>query len=286
MRRGTTIVSSLAMSVTLTGAASVDVPSEVAAFTHEMNKTCKQAGGKQSPSGIFDADSGKFHPMPLVEPGVIDGTEFWAIDASRFRCAGAVSLFSGSGGAQVDVFARLSDGTVKNVFSQGAYGMKVTQSGLSLGVAGTLCGQKEPTSHADAVGCDRPIVWDRSAQKMSLAPVPKAPSATPSASAQASVPVMEEAGNGETANCFSAKVSGLKAGGDGFLAVRAGPGTQYRKVAELHNDEIVLVYGGRGKCSGIVYRTENATCHSLTARVLPYTNQGWVDRRWLTHYAG
>jgi hypothetical protein len=46
------------------------------------------------------------------------------------------------------------------------------------------------------------------------------------------VPVLEQCGDGQAANCWSAMVSGLKADGDGFLAVRSGPGSKYRKIDE------------------------------------------------------
>ena len=47
------------------------------------------------------------------------------------------------------------------------------------------------------------------------------------------VPITEEGGDGQMANCSSSTVYGLEAGEDGFLAVRSGPGTQYRKIDEL-----------------------------------------------------
>jgi hypothetical protein len=76
------------------------------------------------------------------------------------------------------------------------------------------------------------------------------------------VPVTEEAGDGQMANCASAMVSGLNANGDGFLAVRSGPGSQYRKIDELHDGETVLDFDRHGKWAGIVYRS--------TERALPF----------------
>jgi hypothetical protein len=100
------------------------------------------------------------------------------------------------------------------------------------------------------------------------------------------IPVVEEGGDGDAANCSSFKVTGLKPGGDGFLAVRSGPGAQYRKVAELHNGEIVFGFAGFGNWIGIVYRTDNVSCSAPSTHVLRYRNTGWVNMTWLTGEAG
>lgn len=100
------------------------------------------------------------------------------------------------------------------------------------------------------------------------------------------VPVLEQGGDGQAANCWSAMVSGLKADGDGFLAVRSGPGSQYPKIDELHNGEIVIVFQNRGKWVGVVYRTPNATCHSTKTHPVPYEKKGWIRTDWLKDVAG
>lgn len=100
------------------------------------------------------------------------------------------------------------------------------------------------------------------------------------------VPVMEYGGDGQAANCASSTVHGLKAGGDGFLAVRSGPGTQYRKIDELYNGEVVIVYEVRDKWAGVVYRTETFDCGSTVTRPVPYENKGWVHTNWLQDLAG
>lgn len=85
------------------------------------------------------------------------------------------------------------------------------------------------------------------------------------------------------ANCASAMVSGLKASGDGFLAVRSGPGSQYRKIDELHEGETVLDFDLHGKWAGIVYRSPNAHCHSISTKRHPvtYEKKGSVHTKWL-----
>jgi hypothetical protein len=103
---------------------------------------------------------------------------------------------------------------------------------------------------------------------------------------QLDVPIQEQAGDGQAANCVSSAVTGLKADGDGFLAVRSGPGSQYRKIDELRLDEIVIVFEYRGKWAGIVYRTQNVRCSSKTKRPVTYERKGWVHTNWLKHIAG
>jgi hypothetical protein len=106
------------------------------------------------------------------------GVEFWALDEGRYQCDGAASAFSGTGGAQVYVFVRLNDGRVKQVLMQGAYGMKLKSVGSSsellLRVAGGLCGQARNPTHADAVACERPLIWNKATQKMDFVPLSKA----------------------------------------------------------------------------------------------------------------
>jgi len=182
MKSWLSIPTMLTMVVVL-GAATTDrFPPEVAADVKQMGDACRGNDGKPGPSGTYEqfGDQFKFHPRKLVEHGILGGTgvEVWAIDSGRFRCDGAQSMFSGSGGAQVSVFARLSDGQVRQVLMHGAYGMNVTGSRSSLKlwlrVGGPLCGQAGQPSHAESILCDRPMVWDATAQKMDFAPIAEA----------------------------------------------------------------------------------------------------------------
>ena len=100
----------------------------------------------------------------------------------------------------------------------------------------------------------------------------------------ADVPIVEQGGDGQMANCASSKVAGLKPGS--MLSVRSGPGTQYRKIAELKAGEVVFVYAVEGSWAGVVYRTSNVTCASTTTRPVPYDNKGWVHTDWLKELAG
>ncbi|WP_172327099.1 SH3 domain-containing protein [Mangrovicoccus sp. HB161399] len=57
------------------------------------------------------------------------------------------------------------------------------------------------------------------------------------------VPIYEDQSDGQAANCSVGTVMGLKAGGDGFLAVRSGPGSEHAKIGELHNGDKVTIFG-------------------------------------------
>jgi len=100
------------------------------------------------------------------------------------------------------------------------------------------------------------------------------------------VPVLEHGGDGQAANCASSVVAGLKAGGDGFLAVRSGPGTDYRQIDELHNGDVVYTYDQKGDWIGIAYDVSSIECASKTTRPIPYDKKGWVHGAWLRDIAG
>ena len=82
----------------------------------------------------------------------------------------------------------------------------------------------------------------------------------------------DRGGDGQAAWCASSVVAGLAQNGDGFLAVRAGPGTQYRKIGEIYNGDIVSTCDSRKGWVAIVYG--------------PSRRKGWVNGKWLKHRAG
>jgi len=101
------------------------------------------------------------------------------------------------------------------------------------------------------------------------------------------VRIMEEGGGGQLATCASSTVAGLSADGDGFLAVRSGPGSQYRKLAELHNGDVVYVFDKKGKWAGVVYGDlESEECASINTRPVTNRKKGWVHTKWLKDLAG
>ena len=74
------------------------------------------------------------------------------------------------------------------------------------------------------------------------------------------VPVTEEAGDGQIANCSSAMVSGLKANGDGFLAVRSGPAANIARSTNftMEKRSSISIVMASGRELSIVHRTRIA----------------------------
>ena len=101
------------------------------------------------------------------------------------------------------------------------------------------------------------------------------------------VPVMEYPDE-DLDTCSLGQVAGLKIGGDGFLAVRSGPGTQFPKLDELYNGDEVWMFDFRGDWIGIVYDAPNLSCSAVGApRPVPYRGgKGWVHRNWIVQIAG
>ena len=86
-----------------------------------------------------------------------------------------------------------------------------------------------------------------------------------------SVPIIKDCTDGQAACYATSQVSGLKANGDGFLAVRTGPGSNYRMIGKLRNGDVVTVISFRGKWRGVELRNGSF---------------GWVHSNWLSDLAG
>ena len=88
------------------------------------------------------------------------------------------------------------------------------------------------------------------------------------------------------------KVSGLNPKGDGFLAVRSGPGEGYDMVDRIFNGQLFYACDEKGKWVGIVYsESKNADCKvsSPIARRQVYRGpckQGWVHSKFTRMIAG
>jgi hypothetical protein len=78
--------------------------------------------------------------------------------------------------------------------------------------------------------------------------------------------------DGQAAGCASSTVAGLNPNGDGFLAVRASPGTRYAMLARLGNGDVVPTCAAEGDWIGVVYGPSHA--------------KGWGDGSWLRPLAG
>jgi hypothetical protein len=104
------------------------------------------------------------------------------------------------------------------------------------------------------------------------------------------VPVIVQA-SGVTDACANGVVFGLAARGDGFLAVKAGPGLRYGRIEKLYNGEPVYLCADAGDWWGIVYTRKPQDCKVSTPwpRTLPYAGpcrSGWARKKWIRLTAG
>jgi hypothetical protein len=100
------------------------------------------------------------------------------------------------------------------------------------------------------------------------------------------VPVVIEATPGSGAACGKGVVFDLDPHGDGFLAVKSGPGLQFLRIDKLYNGEEVYLCAQSGPWYGIVYTREAQDCNVDRAWPLsePYTGpcrHGWAHGRWI-----
>jgi hypothetical protein len=87
------------------------------------------------------------------------------------------------------------------------------------------------------------------------------------------------------------EVRGLNQSGDGFLAVRMGPGSKYPMIDRLYNGNQVYFCASHGKWIGIVYGKPAQDCglSSPLPKRQPYKGpcqSGWAHRNWLALIAG
>ncbi|QWP74664.1 hypothetical protein J5226_13275 [Lysobacter sp. K5869] len=120
------------------------------------------------------------------------------------------------------------------------------------------------------------------------------PAALAGAAPPRAVPV-EVGGSEEWDACGSmGQVRGLKADGDGFLAVRAGPGADYPMLDKLGNGRSVYLCGSRGRWTAVVYVDAGADASvcgvsSAIAKARVYRGpckSGWVNTAWIEVVAG
>ncbi|MEM6762964.1 MAG: SH3 domain-containing protein [Pseudomonadota bacterium] len=85
------------------------------------------------------------------------------------------------------------------------------------------------------------------------------------------------------------RIARLNPRGDGFLAVRAGPSTDYAKIDELYNGDIVVICDQDGRWSGVVYGGADCGTSSPVPRRMAYRGPcraGWVFDRYVDYIAG
>ncbi len=160
------IAALLVLGVAGSGAAAPKYPAAVQKRIDDMNQTCSQMG------------------KPAASPGLVtvadltgDGLPDYIFNEGAFNCDGAASLFSGSGGFQVEVYVGKPGGQASEAFGHGAFGVYLDHDArpakLYLGVGGVLCGQHVTPDmpRAAYTDCWRPLRWDARARKMKFAPL-------------------------------------------------------------------------------------------------------------------
>lgn len=114
--------------------------------------------------------------------------------------------------------------------------------------------------------------------------------ALPAASQVLDVPVMIGADADLDACTGLGRIARLDPQGDGFLAVRAGPSTDYRQIDELYNGDEVHLCQEDGRWWGIVYGgVGGCGVTSPVARRMAYSGPcraGWVFGRYVDFIAG
>lgn len=105
------------------------------------------------------------------------------------------------------------------------------------------------------------------------------------------IPIVIEADPDFDACGANGVIEGLDPAGDGFLAVRSGPGANYAELDRLYNGERVYLCNEKGKWLGIVYSKQRQECNVSTGWIStqPYTGpckSGWVHRNWVRLHAG
>lgn len=110
---------------------------------------------------------------------------------------------------------------------------------------------------------------------------------TPTFAQSLDVQIIERAED-DLDTCSFGRVARLKEGGDGFLAVRAGPGSKFRKLDELKNGDDVWLFDQRGAWIGIVYGVSEVNCSPIKKdRPVPHIGKkGWVHKNWIDVIAG
>lgn len=133
----------------------------------ELDRACREVGGtpQDAPALVRAADLNG------------DGTPDYVVDHGAFDCNGAASLFGGTAGAPVVVYASLPGGGFKAAYSDYAYGVEIAagppaRAWIDLG--GAPCGQRGTVIHATMLACSRALVWNPAAQAFDYAPLAEA----------------------------------------------------------------------------------------------------------------
>lgn len=101
------------------------------------------------------------------------------------------------------------------------------------------------------------------------------------------MPIIEKADE-DLDTCALGEVHGLKKDGDGFLAVRTGPGTANQQIDHVINGDRVWVFNQSGEWYGVVYGVDEVDCSPVEedVPVRAEGKKGWVHSRWVRIIAG
>jgi hypothetical protein len=126
---------------------------------------------------------------------------------------------------------------------------------------------------------------------LGMCAVPASAAVAEEAQVKLAVPVMITARKDYDACGTTGVARGLDPRGDGFLAVKAGPGLRYKRIDRLYNGDQVYICGTSGRWFAIVYTRDRTDCNVSTpwARSMVYTGpcrSGWAHKRWIKLIAG
>jgi len=88
------------------------------------------------------------------------------------------------------------------------------------------------------------------------------------------------------------KVKGLNPAGDGFLAVRSGPGVRNAMIDKIHNGQQIWFCDQKGSWIGIVYSQSKNTDCQVSSPIMPRKRyagpckSGWVHEKYVELTAG
>jgi hypothetical protein len=213
-----------------------------------------------------------------------DGSRDLMIDAEHLCADWVPGANCSNRGCDLKIWKQVGRNSWKKIFDEHLYKKTISIGGngrlnkmaVSVYAGGPHCDPDSGKSYTSGQSCDATVyyrdnhwIWEKVAAANNL-----------------DVPVIEQGGDGQAANCSSNIVVAPKDGESDFLAVRSGPGRQYRKIDELHAGEIVIVFEGRGDWAAIVYRTADVFCGSRKTHPVSYKNKGWVHTKYLKDYAG
>ncbi len=107
-----------------------------------------------------------------------DGLTDFIIFTYSIYCELGAAFMWGNGGIPVGIYVGTPDGNASYAFDKTVWSVYIEQEGnksvVWVGVGGGYCGQKHFKSRADAIRCDRKLLWDSNTQQFEFAPLEQA----------------------------------------------------------------------------------------------------------------